>query len=175
MAQAFTALGLALSIAIYIIIDGANPFAGSARTRAHVMALAPEGWGFFTRDPREDRVYIWEVRSDGQLVSANMADARGFAIAGVSRSARLRGPELAALIDQAPEHAWRPCRGAVLPCVEATWLSIRNEARVQSLCGHFVIEKRPPVPWAWSRGAPVAMPARVLALDVACDEIGAAS
>jgi antimicrobial peptide system SdpA family protein len=163
------------SVLALFVLSGSvedSPLRASARTRLNLLALCPQGWSFFTRDPREpvDRVYR---RQGTALAYSSVANGSLANLLGLRRAARAINVELAGLLAGVPEGRWRDCRQAVEKCVEpgADAIVVENRALVRSLCGELVIERRPPVPWAWSGSPrPVDMPARILLLRAECGE-----
>ncbi|MGH7753179.1 MAG: hypothetical protein ACREN5_10205, partial [Gemmatimonadales bacterium] len=73
---------------------------------------------------------------------------------------------------QVPQHAWNECRSGFAACLERRdlpLLPVVNESRLRSLCGEIVVQRRHPVPWAWSRGVgEQRMPSTLLRLNAAC-------
>jgi len=137
----------------------------------NAVALLPQGWAFFTRDPREERVTAWIRRGDGWEV----VDQRGSSLSafmGLRRSASVLGVELGTLAAKLPEERWvaaadprnPTATGATLPPME-----VRDDSVAPRLCGDLVLSKAEPVPWAWSRSrTPVPMPTRVARATVVC-------
>jgi antimicrobial peptide system SdpA family protein len=162
---------LALGLLLAAVPD--TPLAPGYRARASILSIAPEGWGFFTRDPQEEEVHVWHVQADGSVEPSNPADRRGLAFAGVSRRTRVLGIEIGQVLQRVPHTAWTPCRGRVDACGDRTVLRIANTMRVRSLCGRYIIERKRPIPWAWAATSrPTAMPARIVEVDIECEGVG---
>jgi antimicrobial peptide system SdpA family protein len=169
------AMGTALAISAFMFIasNPDSPLLPTRKVRRNVVSVAPEGWAFFTRNPREPKTYTWSVDSNGTLGSENPVDVRGFALAGLSRRSRIRGIEVGQIMQSIPEDRWVQCRGPVEECglSEAKWVPVRNTMAAGTLCGRVVFESKPPVPWAWSGGErPVHMPAKVAFVDIDCTQ-----
>lgn len=148
-----------------------HPLRRTHAARQALVALAPQGWAFFTRDPREplDRVYRREGRAWVEATHTN-GSPRG--LLGLGRGARALHVELASLLGQAPASRWQECAGGLGGCAGTVGLepvAVSDDSTLRALCGEILVLRAPPVPWAWSRsGRSVAMPARAVRLDVAC-------
>ena len=135
------------------------------------LVLAPQGWGFFTRSPREDRQLVYGRGRDGWKSAAKGPHAQLRNELGLDRSSRAQGVEIAMLMGAGAARAWRACEGKVTACLDTLprGAAVRNPSPNPSLCGTVAIVNRPPVPWAWVRSpVPVEMPSRILPLEVSC-------
>lgn len=137
----------------------------------NMVALSPQGWAFFTRDPQEERTYIYARRGADWLPhTVTTSDASH--LFGIRKQSRAREMELASLLGQVPRPSWVEGR---LDIQALQGKDLRKGVMVQNkfprptMCGEFVVQKRPPVPWAWSRlPKPVVMPGRTVKLLVQC-------
>jgi len=152
-----------------------DAFGVSNYSRNVVRTLLPEGWAFFTRNPRERVDHLYEVRANGELVAGNPADERS--LLGFDRKPRLRSAELAGLVSKVPESAWISCRASLNECLrqESPELQISITMNVPAFCGRAVIQSRTPVPWAWRKSYDsIHMPSRFVRVNVDCKGAGAA-
>jgi sporulation delaying protein A len=144
---------------------------GEAVARRDLPYVVPEGWAFFTRDAREERILLFRRAVDGWH-PANLgphAEARN--IFGLDRASRAQGVELALLISGVGAEDWTSCEMAPIDCVAhaAFARSVDNVSPRPSLCGDVGVALQEPVPWVWaSAGGSVTMPSRVIRLSVAC-------
>jgi antimicrobial peptide system SdpA family protein len=131
--------------------------------------LIPEGWGFFTRNPREATYLIFR-ETNGELkpfVEANASPSRLF---GAQRSGRSTMVELGLLIQGLKKKDLVECKKDIRQFVQDTVLvprNIQNPTPKPFLCGKFWIQLIEPVPWAWSKMA-VIMPSKVVYINVVC-------
>lgn len=149
-----------------------SPLAPSARTRANVTTVLPEGWAFFTRNPREPQTVLYRRGADTwERVSQRHADRANYF--GLARFARAKMIELASLLDQIPPIAWHALAAGRDPLsVAVTPVRVRNPALRPLLCGDLLIVEREPIPWAWSTARqPVRMAGRVVVVSAACGHI----
>lgn len=149
-----------------------NPIQLPFETSVEVRMWMPEGWAFFTRDPRGESIFLFTKRNNGEWDSASMGPNATFSNAfGMNRASRAQGVETALLMNRFPSSAFRDCRGIIAGCLETVQSadSIKNVSPDPSLCGETSIVLRKPVPWAWwASGQSVVMPSRILRINVSC-------
>lgn len=169
-----------LSIGLYFVAVAALPHSALASLtpavpKVSVQSFAPQGWGFFTRDPEEPKMYAFKLEQDGTW-SPQLADPIGSGKwwFGLDRSSRLQGVELGYLVSGATVGSWQTCeRMSMVECLAAASLENRpqaaNKLTSPNLCGTIVVAQRAIVPWAWSSDQDeILMPIRVLPLEVSC-------
>lgn len=132
-----------------------------SRSAPSFLLLVPEGWGFFTRDPREmdffayrrDESGKWEVMTQWAL--------------GFSRRGRILAREAALASESIGTRT--DCRGDHASCLNG----IDADATIETtfpdaaVCGDIGFVWQEPVPWAWARSA-VVMPLQVGRIEVSC-------
>jgi len=133
-----------------------------------VASVLPQGWKFFTRDPREDHTRMYRLEN-GSWVEATLGPnfSPGLAF-GLSRRARAQGVESARILQQFNDTS-RVCEGDVLACLRDTapGEEVRNASPAPTLCGDVAIVFQGQVPWAW-RHAETPMPSRIARMRVRC-------
>lgn len=130
-----------------------NPLNLSYNEKTSIFTLIPQGWGFFTRNPREDEPYIYKkVGKDWIKVSNSNSDVGYFF--GASRKGRKINFEAYSLLSQIKDSlAWKKADIVIasakdfepLPVVQVV-----NNTTNPILFGEFVFVKKRKVPWAWS-------------------------
>jgi antimicrobial peptide system SdpA family protein len=163
-----------LGVAACIGSVGESPYQPGRSMRTLALALAPQGWGFFTKSPREPSQRFYRVGPAG-LERIDYPNASFKALGGISRSARAFSLEAAPLLIQIPKSDWRECTVQVEKCAvaasEFALKRVRNTSRLRQLCGRILIDERPPVPWAWSsRRPPDSMPGRLVEFLSDCSQ-----
>lgn len=170
------ALGLAIGAACLTVyaIHGSlphNPIALPLEKELSTRAWAPEGWKFFTRNPREERPVLFAQR-DGQWQRAETGPAsRPRYLFGLNRAGRAQGLELGLILEQIPRGVWRDCDDTPRACISAPALavSITNRSPEATLCGSVGLALQKPIPWSWlSLPRPVVMPSRIVRLEIKC-------
>lgn len=150
-----------------------NPLGPSPLGRQQLLSIFPQGWAFFTRDPQEPRVRLYE-QGEGTWHHVEQRNAAWRYLAGLDRSARMRSVELAGIVLRVPPASWRTCAQALRSCANSDSLvevSVRNSLPRPHICGSIILEERPPVPWAWARLRDhTFMKGRIAKLQVACSK-----
>lgn len=143
--------------------------------REAVRAVLPEGWSFFTRNPREERLRPWRRSGSGGWTDAAPGHNAGpDALFGVHRGATAHSVELGTLQQAALKRGakWFDCQWAdVTSCLSSAppTATVRNAAPRRTYCGQIGISAQAPTPWAWARdGARAKMPYKVLRVEVTC-------
>jgi antimicrobial peptide system SdpA family protein len=163
---------------IFIAAEGALPTNAmddrlSARDKSNILRLLPEGWSFFTRDPREADPEPF-IREPGGGWRRVLQRGRGgiVGLLGLDRASRGQGVEMGLLTGPVPRHRWTRCdRGAWSSCLSAAPVlaEVVNPSPQPTLCGNVAIVFRRPVPWAWARSVNLdQMPAEIVRLRVSC-------
>lgn len=174
MRTAQACLALLWAAAIVPVLIGSlpdSPLRPSMAFRRDVIAIAPQGWAFFTRDPREpvDRVY---ARRGAEWVQVTYTNSSRRNWLGLKRDARALNVELASLLTEVDEAQWRDCPGRLEGCLrerDVPAVAVVNRSRTRALCGDILVERRPPAPWAWSRAKrPVLLDSRIARIDARC-------
>lgn len=177
-ARRLGAAGLALGSAWTLVAAFAvhpmlpdNPVRLPGDARGVARAILPEGWAFFTRDPREARMSAWGRGSDGWTRNTSWPHSSPGNLLGLRRASRTQGVELGLLQGEVSEGDWVACSGELQDCLGTAPVArrVHTAALRPTLCGDVAIVSQPPVPWAWARSArPARMPARVVRLEVTC-------
>ena len=111
----------------------------------------PEGWGFFTRDPRESQTLLYRIHKN-QLESINLRSGIGFQ--GFDRRIRSLRMEAGAITEKLEADAWHVAEVPSLSDLDLTSLpsvELRNTAKVRRICGEILMAHFSTTPWAWSK------------------------
>lgn len=144
------------------------PFA--ADLRPFIVTLAPQGWAFFTRSPREERFLPYAWTGSGWRYGQMGPHAEARNAFGLDRASRAQGVELGLLYSAIPSDAWDACDTEPTICFDqARTSNVQNRMPAPSICGTWAIALQPPLPWAWREAATeTIMPSRVVRLAVQC-------
>jgi sporulation delaying protein A len=152
---------------------GESPIEPAPSTRVIQLSLAPEGWAFFTRSPREPADVVYS-EAGGRLTRLSFPNTSGRNLFGLSRSARAFDAELTALLAPVLTSTWRDCEGDPAGCASRLAprpLELVNWSTTRYICGDVVVVRSAPVPWAWRRSRDrVHMDSKVLRLRVDCGQ-----
>jgi|GEM_PF-2320792 len=141
-------------------------------SEVHPVLYLPQGWKFFTRDAREERLSMWKKTDGGAWVRADLGPNGSAANwHGLSRRGRVESIEVGLLSTSIPKSVLVPCDDEPGRCFDAqpATLRIKNEATTRRYCGTFGVAWTPPVPWAWSSlpEKPV-MPSKTVVVELTC-------
>jgi antimicrobial peptide system SdpA family protein len=122
----------------------------------NVARLAPESWKFFTRDPQEERMFLFIKAPDGSWQSANRGpNGRASNFFGAARRGRAQGLEAGLALEPLRQSGtWLVCDddpGACLERVAPLAQPYTSLSPEPSLCGEVGIVFRKPLPWAWAK------------------------
>ena len=138
--------------------------------RNFIRTFTPQGWAFFTRDPREERFSVYGNDDDAwrPLLAMPLASAEN--MFGLSRVGRANAVEYGMLYADIPAETWTECRGSHAACLDQlqTSATLDNAAPVPAICGDVGVVVQPPVPWVWSRNERIEMPLRAVRVRVRC-------
>ena len=135
-----------------------------------VRSIVPEGWGFFTRDPREPDLYLYRQTGDGWVPFSTIPLAHPRNLFGISRTPRAIPVELAALLENVAEEDWTECDSDFREHVaELPRRRVVNKMPNAAITGTVCVVSREPVPWAWaSETDSDDLPCWVVMLEVEC-------
>lgn len=134
---------------------------------------APQGWAFFTKDPREPQIQAFGL-TDGRwttLLRAPHSNLRN--VLGLDRTSRVQGVEAALLLTEIPSDSWKECMETPVGCLDEAGIAalIDNPSPAPTLCGTVALVFEEPLPWAWARANAekrIDMPSRYAVAEVAC-------
>lgn len=140
-------------IIIYITFSSAINVSVSVGhdTRKVVSHLLPEGWGFFTRNPREALVDAYQVSAAG-LKPLPLRNTSAANLVGISRKARFVGFELAKAIGYIPQQEWKHARGDLQKNIPAKPYPIELKEKLKYFpAGEYLFVQYKQMPWAWAK------------------------
>jgi antimicrobial peptide system SdpA family protein len=149
-----------------------NPLHLPFETNLRMQRWTPEGWKFFTRNPREDHALLLGRDEDGTWRRLSLGPnftLRNYL--GFGRLPRAQGIELGLLMHNVPKGNFVACSDAPEKCLDSIEHSVDlvNHSPEPTLCGTvgFIMQKQ--VPWAWAL-LPLKSPmaSRVMRLEVKC-------
>lgn len=145
-----------------------NPLSPGLAAERRTRLVLPEGWGFFSRDPRE-RDLIVARRSHGRWqIEPPHADVTNWF--GLRRTSRVLPVEASQVLTQL-EKPLVPCAGELDTCLEAAPVhEVASDRARPFLCGEVAFLRRAPVPWAWhALLQPEQMPTDILRTHIRCE------
>lgn len=134
----------------------------SAFLKKYSHNLFPQGWGFFTRYPREQltKCFIKEGNNYLDIIKQCTDVENAF---GLDRACRAKHAELEVLINQVKDSLWisgrYPKKKLSLHFASETVLdSVKNIFHNPAIYGEVVLVKEDRLPWAWSRKSQILNP-----------------
>ncbi|MCY8995122.1 SdpA family antimicrobial peptide system protein [Bacillus inaquosorum] len=147
-----------------------NPLSTTVRAEFLVKQFIPQGWGFYSRDPRSDHLYAYSMSGDTDMLSWPNNKIRN--VFGLNRYGRAQGIELGLLISKLPSSLkWKTCDKDAKNCLDEMKVQagIANPTPNASLCGDLGIVSGSLVPWAWSQYK-VVPTSKVMRVNVKCSK-----
>lgn len=149
----FTAL---LAITIFSSFIGENPVSPPFSLKLLIIKVSPQGWGFFTRDPREPVITMYKVDSDeslSQILKSNNSPGTFFGFSRKNRRIHLEFMRLQSLVK---EENWQIYKeeGLQLPAD----YSVMNGDNTAGFDYHYLQEGRyiffryKKTPWLYKKG-----------------------
>ncbi len=128
-----------------------NPLSISYKESKLVFTLMPQGWGFFTRNPRELQTLIYQkVGQNFELV--NKSGSEPEYLFGLSRTSRRKNIEFGQIFSKIPDSLWIDCPSKrILECNPEKVHHFKNQYTNPVCLGEFLLISKEPIPWAWSK------------------------
>lgn len=161
-----------------------NPLTPSFSSKTKIMTFVPEGWGFFSRDPREPDLYLYELHGN-KLIRNTHAPISSFAnFFGLKRYPRAQSVELGMLLHNINDSLFKSCEINIedrseidieslnsvndhLKLDRATIATVMNGSPYPTIKGIICIVQQEPIPWAWAwNRKTLKLPAKYLILNV---------
>ncbi|TGA96349.1 SdpA family antimicrobial peptide system protein [Sporolactobacillus shoreae] len=151
---------------IHIVLPP-NPLKLPFENNLGLNAWFPQGWGFFTRDPRSVNDYVYNLDNDRSAVAWPNNSVRN--LFGISRYGRAQGIELGLIESKIPESAWKTYNGNIEKYFKNTQvkLTVDNPTPHATISGKIGIVRKHPIPWSWSKQSKyINMPYKIVVVNV---------
>jgi antimicrobial peptide system SdpA family protein len=114
--------------------------------------LFPQGWGFFTKNPRDFVLNCYKIKN-GKLELIDISNQSLKNHLGFSRSARIIGYEMSIIAGDIKNTDWKQnSDGNIYNNINDTTITINNKYLFKHLTkGDYLIKLNKPVPYAWSK------------------------
>jgi antimicrobial peptide system SdpA family protein len=117
--------------------------------------IFPEGWAFFTRNPRENKIYIYRILPNKGLQEVSMKNFEAGVFFGIDRKNRVMYAKIANIIDDVKPEYWNDFSliENKITKNEIDRLSVLNiKVKGPMIYGDFVIMIKKTTPFAWYCG-----------------------
>ncbi len=109
---------ISLSVLLFSCFISENPISPHPKTAHYIRKLLPQGWGFFTRDPREPALIMYRVNDDNSLCLITLPNSSQLNCYGFSRKSRRLHLEFLRLQNLIPQELWKRCHNKSLSFLE---------------------------------------------------------
>lgn len=171
----FVLLLFVYSLFLFLVADsslGHNVILLTRSLNRHVYAITPQGWGFFTRNPREPLIDLYSINGKHynrlSLPNSSLKYFWGF-----NRGMRFSSSQTAYFVSQIPDSKWMLDSDYDIDMLAQTiaTVDVMNDFSYPLYCGKFLLVKTERIPWAWSKHRErLKMPRSVVVINVQCRE-----
>lgn len=153
----------------FVVSNNDNPVRLENTVKQEIYKLAPQGWAFFTKSPKEETIQLYEKRGN-QIIHLNGTSSLLLQdLLGVRRNKRKLNGELTEIAKRVHKKHWTTFnRIASLDSLKILLISdtIRNNTYdTMLIAGEKIICVTKPTPWAWSNSE-VVMPSRCVKIHI---------
>ena len=160
-----------LIVNIFLITIKGNPIEITNAVDSRVFNLIPQGWAFFTRDPREAQITIYKIENDSILTPYPQRHSSFTNLFGLKRTSSKILTELQLLKLKTTDSLYSNLKWnyqanqySKIPSEEFEY---KNEIFNPILLGNFIVVYQKPVPWAWSKSIEkIKMPSKVIRFKI---------
>lgn len=114
-----------------------------------MSSILPQGWGFFSKNPRDSDVGLYTTEnSSSKVVWPNMRTENAF---GLYRKGRSQGVEMGAIASTISDKDYTKCDSEDLESCKgkANEITVKNPTPSPLLCGEYFLTKEKPIPWSY--------------------------
>ena len=146
-----------------------SPISPGFNEKAGWMSFVPQGWGFFTRNPREPDILVFQRNNHCWSKLNTMPISNPNNILGLNRKPRAQSVELAMIMASVKDANWRNAlinkNAFTIPV--GTPFVITTTKKYATLTDTICIVQQQPVPWAWSwHRNKISLPSKYIVLYV---------
>lgn len=139
-----------------------------------VKRLTPQGWAFFTKNPRSEEIYFYEIdTTNNKIKNIFFRNVQSSQLFGIKRDNRLIISKLNNIINDIDTELWFSYRGNTLDFLRKNSAyrrinKITVKIREPAICGLYCLEMKEPIPWSWIDLERINMPSRLILIDFKC-------
>lgn len=166
-----------LVFALFYFFSGSNPLNIAGKIDSSIFRFVPQGWAFFTRNPREAQVILYEVSSEKHLVKYPQKHSSSENLFGINRKSSKLLTEIQVLKANVPDSIfsnikWNYQINYISKEIDSLKpFKVRNEVYMPVLCGNYLLIFQKTIPWAWCKSNDeLEMPAKAVFLKIECNE-----
>jgi antimicrobial peptide system SdpA family protein len=131
----------------------------SKKSRIRSTVFMPEGWAFFTKNPREENFVLYTKEADGWNLKTIRAGSYKN-IFGLNRGIRMANQELGMLLMNLSNPRWVDMKGRITDPSNAVLLdtlpatSVISNSHYPIFKGDYILQRVTHVPWVWYSSNP---------------------
>ncbi|PJJ59214.1 SdpA family antimicrobial peptide system protein [Hymenobacter chitinivorans] len=154
---AILALGFVLVSKAVQASVGVNATETTFQERYTFSVLLPEGWGFFTKSPRDEKNVLYRIRPDKSLEVATHKNADPENLFGFSRRSRRANMEFSRVMAQVKEKDWDQYQRYSLQdligsdTIATVHIPYSSTQFNQLQKGTYIVKRYTITPWAWAQ------------------------
>jgi len=149
-----TVFWVSLSIILLAIAMPYNPISGYITNERSIKSIIPEGWGFFTKSPRDEALYTFILKSNVWIPYSGQNNSNAFNFFGINRNAREKGILYSTLLKQLNGSDWASYKNVGLRQFNNIHLKtviVNNSTDDLEFCSQtLLLVQTSTIPWAWS-------------------------
>lgn len=160
-----------LIINIFLVTVKGNPIEITNEVDSRVFNFIPQGWAFFTRNPREAQISIYKIENGSILKPYPQRHSSFINLFGLKRTSSKILTELQLIKLKTSDSLYSDMKWnyqvdkySKLPTKSFEY---KNEIFDPILLGNFIVVYQKPVPWAWSKSIKkIKMPSKVIRFKI---------
>lgn len=138
-----------------------------------IFNLSPQGWSFFTKSPRYNRLQVYKVVNDSTLERVTYQNFSSQNLYGFNRQGRQILNEAFNSLESVfgIDTLWystKEDKSKVLNSLKRSFV-VNNKYKKPFLCGDYVFEMYEPIPWAWSSNKNYKNTKKYLSVKLKCN------
>lgn len=126
------------------------PINKTFESKTTIFSFIPQGWGFFTRDPRESIINVYK-KDDENIIKITTPNSTAESFFGMSRKNRLKNIELGIITSKIRDDQWIEGEKNRFILKDIKIDTIAHNFKPQHFFGEYYIVEQNRVPWAWSK------------------------
>lgn len=139
-----------------------------------VDALTPQGWAFFTRDPREAQVILYKIENN-HIKKIPHLHSSAYNFLGLCRTSSIYMHEIQAIRTKLHNNWFSDTywnyQSNIYGKFPTNSYSLYNDTKKPLLCGEYLLVFQKPVPWAWSSSIEnIKMPGKIIRINIKCHD-----
>lgn len=121
------------------------------RTKTQLNTFFPEGWSFFTRNPREPLLEAYKIENN-KIIIIPLSNSSFENFFGFSRKSRVKGFEASVIVSDIPSTVWKEDKGTdYAKHINDNIVNVKLKNTNQYFKkGKYMFVLRKPIPWAWA-------------------------